>query len=101
MAGDVISHIQQLHFEFDIQSTLSELQHDFCTLWNGIVPIAKQSGDLSVPHYILYVIRKLYFKLHKGTTTDTFDKWKVSTYPCCSDPQHRSAVTALNLAQTS
>jgi hypothetical protein len=98
MAGDAASYILQLPYEFDVQNTLPELQHCFCDLWNEIIPIAKENGDSSVPHFILYMIRKIYIDLHyQGTgdpSTDPFDKFRVSMYPDCSNPDHRSSKRA-------
>ena len=83
--------------KLDIRSTLPELQHEFCGLWNQLVATAQSNPP---PHHgfvamtTLRSIRKLYIALHKCsdtpptafyTTTDDRD-WILDNpnlYPMC------------------
>jgi hypothetical protein len=97
MAGNAASYILRLPSEFDIRNTLPVLQHDFCALWNDIVPTAQQRGDSSIPHFVLYLLRRHFIDLHRGTDdspTSCFDDFKISSYPSCNNPHHRPAETA-------
>ncbi|KAH9959329.1 hypothetical protein BC827DRAFT_512664 [Russula dissimulans] len=91
--------------QFDIQNTLAELQHDFCTLWNEIVQGAQEGGAYSTPVFILKRIRRLYIALHQGTSavptrfslsTDDHDDilYQPSSYPLCNIANHRPDSTA-------
>ncbi len=53
--------------QFDIQHTLPELKHKFCSIWNDVVQEARMRGPDSNPMYILQYIRHLYITLHQGT----------------------------------
>jgi Family of unknown function (DUF6535) len=91
MAGDAASCILQTASKFDIRHTLPELQHDFCSLWNEIVQKAQNTGDGSVPHFIVFLLRRLYIDLHHGSddsSTPTLDKFQVLSYPLCTNPDH-------------
>jgi Family of unknown function (DUF6535) len=97
MARDATSCALRLPSTFDIRNALPELQHDFCSLWNEIVPKAHKNGDGSVPHFIIFLLRSLYEDLHQGTDdalAPSFDRFKVSSYPWCNNPHHRSQETA-------
>jgi Family of unknown function (DUF6535) len=97
MASDAAECILQPPSKFDIQNTLPELQHEFCSLWNEIVPKAKESGDGSIPHFIIFLLRSLYMDLHQGTDDaleTSFNKFRVSSYPSCNNPGHRPQGTA-------
>jgi Family of unknown function (DUF6535) len=87
MAGDAAWCILQPPSEFDIQNTLPELRHDLCVLWDEIVPKAQNTRDGSVPHFIIFLIRRLHFGLHLRNAS--FDKFRVSSYPLCGNPRHR------------
>jgi Family of unknown function (DUF6535) len=98
MAGDAAYYVLRplSDLNFDIQGTLPELQHELCDFWNETLPNAQKSKDGSVPHCILFLLRKLYISLHEGTDDApraSFDKFKVSTYPSCKNPDHRSRET--------
>jgi hypothetical protein len=98
MASDAASCILRTPSTFDIHSALPELQHDFCSLWNEIVLKAQGRGDGSVPHFIIFLLRSLYEDLHRGTDdapTPSFDRFRVSSYPLCNTPRHRSHETAV------
>ena len=90
---------------FDICNTLSELQHDFCTLWNEIVQLARKRGPSSRPVRILHSIRHLYITSHQGTDAapiafppsthpDHLMMFHPSSYPLCDVASHRSDSTA-------
>ena len=70
---------------FDIQATSQSLQHDFCALWNEIVPEAWNRG--TPPFFILRKIRPLYIELHPGTEDAPLP------YPLCNNPDHRPGST--------
>jgi hypothetical protein len=70
--------------QFDIGSTLPELQHDFCALWNQLVAKALRARSQSVPS-ILIPIRHLYVSLHGPPDFPATDP---STYPLCNNPAH-------------
>ena len=53
--------------QFDMSTTLPELQHEFCSLWNEIVRDAKRSGENCTAVNILREIRSAYIGLHQGT----------------------------------
>ena len=89
----------------DVQSTLPELQHDFCDLWNQLVSAAQT--EQRPPHHVtvctmtLKNIRKLYKDLHEGhdatattfyTATDDQDVLDYPMlYPSCTIDEHRSS----------
>ena len=86
--------------QFDMSNTLSELQHEFCYLWNEIVPEARRGGINCAAVNILREIRHGYLGLHQGT--DAFSPhtnfynpvlaqpW---SYPFCDIPSHYSYPT--------
>jgi Family of unknown function (DUF6535) len=103
MASDAAECTLQPPSKFDIRNTLSELQHEFCSLWNEIVPKAKESGDGSIPHFIVFLLRSLYMDLHEGTddaSGGSFKKFRVSSYPSCDNPGHRSQGTPFSSSFT-
>ena len=56
--------------KLDIQQTEPELQHEFCSVWNQLVDLAKNDRReyiVCVAKTTLKNIRKLYLVLHKGT----------------------------------
>jgi len=90
--------------KLDIRSTLPELQHEFCGLWNQLVATAQSSPPPS-PHHgfvattTLKNIRKMYIALHKCsgtpptafyTTTDDRDAIldNPKSYPMCTTDSH-------------
>jgi hypothetical protein len=57
--------------KLDIQHTLPELQHDFCSLWNELVDSARYAGDhhtRSLSTNILMHIRNIYIAIHESTS---------------------------------
>ena len=95
--------------KFDIQNTLPELQHDFCTLWAEISQEARSQGSYSIPAQILCEIHHLYIALHQGTDAapTVFSPVSPSTYrfdsnlnhplqyPLCDNASHRPYLTRL------
>jgi hypothetical protein len=93
---DVVKYLSKL----DICNTLPRLQHDFCALWNQVVPEA-QRGRQRYTTWILAEIRHLYIALHQGTdaaptafseSTASYDDilFQSSSYPLCNIPGHLS-----------
>ena len=84
----------------DIQTTLPELQHDFCALWNEIVLKARITGAYSIPVVILSHIRHIYIPLHQGTASaatvfsvsNNNFLHQPSSYPLCQVPGHASLI---------
>jgi Family of unknown function (DUF6535) len=100
LASDAASCILRPPSTFDIHNTLPELQRDFCSLWNEIVLKAHKSGDGSIPHLLIFILRSLYIELHQDTDDSpapSFDRFKVSSYPLCNNAHHRSQGTAITL----
>ena len=90
--------------EFDAKDTSSELQHEFCTLWNQIVNEAQGGGDWYMAYYILQQIRNIFLTLHQDTDSAP-TQFSASTgdwdnilehpfsYPVCKVLDHRSGTT--------
>ena len=92
----------ELICSFDIQSTLPELQHQFCDLWNELVGEAMNNPDhdfRSLCIMILKSIRRPYISLHENTTCapaafsmTTNDEDRVladaRSYPMCMIERH-------------
>ncbi|KAI0293687.1 hypothetical protein B0F90DRAFT_1387079 [Multifurca ochricompacta] len=93
---------------FNIQNTVPALQHEFCDLWNQIIREATDTEDRHGRYYlvdILRPIRHVYIGLHNGTdaaptafsgSTKGNDDIlsKISSYPLCNIPGHRSDSTS-------
>ncbi|KAI0253404.1 hypothetical protein BJV78DRAFT_1351773 [Lactifluus subvellereus] len=88
MANKVADRFPLSLYSFEIRTTLLSLQHDFCALWNEIVPEAQNSWYFSTPACILRKICPLYIELHPGTDDAR------SSYPFCNNPDHRPGETA-------
>jgi Family of unknown function (DUF6535) len=84
--------------KFDIHKTLSELQNDFCTMWNDTV--RDTHSRLFTPVRILRDIRHLYIALHQSTnaariafspSSDSLDSilTRPLSYPLCNVASHR------------
>ena len=90
--------------KLDAKDTSSELQHDFCALWNQIVNETQGSNDQWMAYCILRPIRRVYLSLHHNTdsapthfSASTID-WDdilqdTSSYPLCKISDHRSDST--------
>ena len=92
----------ELICSFDIQSTLPELQHQFCDLWNELVGEAMNNPNpdfRSLCIMILKSIRRPYISLHENTTCapvafsmTTNDEDRVladaRSYPMCMIERH-------------
>ena len=97
-----LEHMLWCISKFDIQSTLPELQHEFCALWNQITQEARNRGGVIViPYHVLRPIRRLYIALHQGTHAaptafdtstddDDFILFQSSSYPLCNIRSHLS-----------
>ena len=98
--------------DFDIQSTLPELQHELCDLWNRLVHAA-QTMTNQHPHYIigcmttLKNIRKSFIALHGSPNTrsaaefNAVDDWdpvldNPMFYPMCTDDSHSHSSPAMD-----
>ena len=103
-----MSEIMEALNQFDICHTRSDLQHDFCTLWNELVREAwsrEGRSNLHIPIAILQRIRSLYITLHQGTdavppefSAFTGDNPLVdnpSSYPLCDIPSHRDSTAPI------
>ena len=105
------SRTLELICRFDIQNTLPELQHQFCSLWNQLVAAVQ---DDVFPHATLLCMtmlkttRRLYITLHKDTpcsptefspSTDDGDSVldKARSYPQCTIDQHSHSLSVPNL----
>jgi hypothetical protein len=93
---------------FDILSTLPELQHEFCTMWNEIGQDAGKKGSSSTPTRILRDIRHLYIALHQDTgaaptafsaPTDNLDYIleQPSSYPQCEIATHHRSGSIIHV----
>ena len=94
--------------EFNATNTSSELQHEFCALWNQIVNEAQGSGNWTLawnlPIFVLRPIREVYLTLHYDTDSapilfsastgywDDILRYS-SSYPVCKVPDHSSDST--------
>jgi Family of unknown function (DUF6535) len=84
--------ILRIPYRFDIQHARHELRHEFCSLWNTIVSKARESGDGSTPHLVIFLLRDLYEDLHRNTENalpTLFDRFIASSYPSCKNQGHR------------
>ena len=100
---DSFSSILSKGSKFDAEDTSSELQHEFCALWNQIVREAQETNDREMAQYILRSIRNVFLALHQGTDSApthfsvsiSTERWddilkKPSSYPSCKVLDHRS-----------
>ena len=56
--------------KLEVQDTLPELRHDFCTLWNELVLMSHgQSPSVWGPNEILTGVRHIYIALHLSTAS--------------------------------
>ncbi|KAI0301528.1 hypothetical protein B0F90DRAFT_1667885 [Multifurca ochricompacta] len=91
---------------FNIHSTLPELQHDFCDLWNELALMARNTDAHHVQLICILALkhlRNVYISLHYGTLADptAFSAYtyigdpildKPSSYPLCTIESHRHAL---------
>ena len=90
-------------FKIDVQGTLPELRHDFCTLWNKLVYLSRSnSPSFFGPNGILTGIRDIYIALHLSTASTLPTAFSVPTihddgfsvsleppsYPFCTETDH-------------
>ena len=97
--------------EFDAKDTSSELQHEFCALWNQIVNEAQGGGDWYIAYYILQQTRNVFLALHQDTDSAP-TQFSASTgdwdnilehpfsYPVCEVPDHHDDGVSAILAHT-
>ena len=89
----------ELVCRFDIQNTLEEHQHVFCSLWNQLVDAAQDNIDphiTSICVMILKSIRRLYVTLHgktaaavaAGSYGGAAVLGQARTYPRCNSEEH-------------
>ena len=85
-----MSDVLRAASKFNVHSTIPELQHEFCALWNQMV---QERGNGS-PLHTLAPIRNLYIALHRGTNSaptrfspstgdDNLNLSMSTTYPLC------------------
>jgi hypothetical protein len=67
--SDTISNVLEAASNFNVQDTSSELQHEFCAIWNQVVRKAQNGNDWKIPEDILKPIRQVYIRLHLGTNS--------------------------------
>jgi hypothetical protein len=73
-----------LEAEFNVQDTLPELQHEFCTLWNQIVLGAQKDNSREIALFTLKPVRGVYAILHRGHDNN-FAKGRLRAYPYFTD----------------
>ena len=67
--GDMVKTLKAVS-KLNVQDTLPELRHDFCTLWNELVLISRaDSPSFFGPNEILTGIRDIYVALHLSTAS--------------------------------
>ena len=85
--------------KFNAEDTSSELQHEFCALWNQIVSRAQVGNDQDMASCILRPIRNVFLALHQDTdsapsqfsaSTLSLDHilWRPTSYPVCKVLDH-------------
>ena len=91
--------------KLNAKDTSSELQYQFCALWNQIVCKAQSSNDQDMAYCILRPIRKVFFSLHHDTDSapthfstsiadrDPILRMAFLSYPLCQGRNHRSDST--------
>ena len=91
--------------KLDVQGTLPELRHDFCTLWNELVLMSRaDSPSFFGPNEILTGTRHIYIALHLSTASplptafsapvpseDGFSSsLEPPSYPLCTEADHHT-----------
>ena len=95
--------------KLEVQDTLPELRHDFCTLWNELVLMSHgQSPSVWGPNEILTGVRHIYIALHLSTASTLPAAFSVpardedgfrfslelpSPYPSCTVADHTGSAT--------
>ena len=90
---DNFSSVLSKASKFDAKDTSSELQHEFCALWNQIVREAQGSNDRMMAFLILAPIRNVFLALHQfSAATGNWDviPHQPSSYPLCKVSEHHS-----------
>ena len=78
----LISLFERLQSNYNVQDTLPELQHEFCSLWNEIFEQRRNIGRL-VLSGILAKLYPIYFALHGGPANI-----RVTQFRLCNVPGH-------------
>ena len=102
---DNFSRILAEASKFDAKDTSSELQHEFCALWNQLVNEAQGSNDPWMAYFFLRPVRYVFLSLHQDTDSAparfsaSTDDWDLSldepsSYPLCKVPHHLSDSTS-------
>jgi hypothetical protein len=88
--------------KLDVQGTLPELRHDFCTLWNELVMRSRAQSNFYGPNEILTGVRHIYIALHQSTAStlpaafsaptaqEARDSLEPPSYPQCTVTDHHS-----------
>jgi hypothetical protein len=89
--------------KLEVQGTLPELRHDFCTLWNKLVLMSRsEPPSFYGPNEILTGIRYIYVALHQSTAStlptafsaptalEARDSLEPPSYPLCTVAEHHS-----------
>ena len=98
--------------KLNVQDTWTELQHDFCALWNQIVRDVQYRDDQPMTNLTLGRIRDVYIALHQDTecaptqfsysTEDEDDiLCRPSSYPLCNIPSHHPGSTSTHVHDVS
>ncbi len=93
------SFILEAASKFNVQDTLPELQHEFCTLWNQVVLKVSNDNDQRMALLTLGPIRNVFFALHQdaGSAPTRFSTSRgngdnilrvPSSYPVCNLAGH-------------
>ncbi|KAH9012541.1 hypothetical protein EDB84DRAFT_1535673 [Lactarius hengduanensis] len=93
----ILIHVTRQQFsrfepsKFNVQDTSPDLQHDFCILWNQIVPRSAESQQ-SVDGSSIFLgpICNVYTGLHPETDSAAIGGlWDPFSFPSCNVPGHR------------
>jgi len=94
------SKVLEAASRFNVRATSTELQNQFCALWNEMLLKAQNNNDGWIASHILRCVRNIYAALHQGT--DAMEYFSASTnnrdedlcqplsYPFCNIPGHRA-----------
>ena len=103
-----MAHTLKALSKLDVQDTLPELQHDFCTLWNDLVQMSRSHSTFRGPNEILTGIRDIYVALHPSTASTLPAAFSVpvpyedgfrfslelpSPYPLCTVADHTGSAS--------
>ncbi|KAH8991014.1 hypothetical protein EDB92DRAFT_1862712 [Lactarius akahatsu] len=88
---DEFSKILEAASKFNVEDTLHDLQHEFCSLWNQIVLKGQNDNSWQMSWLILRPIGKVYIDLHRETNSAPIGEIPEDpfSYPLCNIPGHR------------